>query len=263
MVKPTILRPGNGIGGIGKPAMTPAMHLAHKTRIRMHSIFESISGEAGTFPQGSWVTFVRLQGCNLHCAWCDTAESRPALLLSPVDMPTVLEVAEQIVALGNRLIVITGGEPTEQMEALRILANVLIVDHHCAVQIETNGSNPIPSNPYGHRLLTWVMDYKTPSSGMQDRMQDLLVQGEVGQLAAQGVTIIKFVIADENDLLFFLDWAKQMKSGLPLPLGLALSPTPEMVDEIPEMVDIIRREFPAMKDFCFFSVQLHKLLGMA
>jgi organic radical activating enzyme len=261
MARMILDQPGNGRKANAQ--MTPAMHLAHKTRIRMHSLFESISGEAGTFPQGTWVTFVRMQGCNLHCAWCDTAESRPAVLLSPVDMPTVLEVAEQIVALGNRRIVITGGEPTEQMEALRILANLLIVDHHCAVQIETNGSNPIPNNPYGNNLLTWVMDYKTPSSGMQDKMQDLLVDGQVGQLAAQGVTVIKFVIADENDLLFFLDWAKQIKSGAQLPLLLALSPTPEMVDDIPEMVRVMRREFPAMPDFCFFSVQLHKLLGMA
>jgi len=36
----------------------------------VHSIFESISGEAGFFPQGIWCTFIRLQGCNLRCHWC-------------------------------------------------------------------------------------------------------------------------------------------------------------------------------------------------
>ena len=253
-----MLKGGNGTA----PEMTPSMHMAAKARIRIHSIFESISGEGGTFPQGSWVTFIRMQGCNLACDWCDTKESRPALLLSPVDMPTVLEVAEQVVAMGNRLIVITGGEPTTQMESLRILINLLIVDHKCAVQVETNGSNALPMNPYGHRLLTWVMDYKTPSSGMAHKMQQLLSDGEVMTLAAQGVTLIKFVIATEEDLHFFLTWARVMKTGIPVPLGLALSPTPEMVDEIPNLVKIMRKEFPEILNFCFFSVQLHKLLSM-
>lgn len=38
--------------------------------MNVHSIFESISGEAGGFLQGSWVTFIRLQKCNLRCVWC-------------------------------------------------------------------------------------------------------------------------------------------------------------------------------------------------
>jgi 7-carboxy-7-deazaguanine synthase len=242
--------------------INPTLHMAELASLHIHSVFESISGEAGTFPQGAWVTFVRLQGCNLRCSWCDTKESQSFMTLDHT-LPTVIDAVKRIMSFGNRMIVITGGEPTEQMQALRLLVNILIVEYHCAVQIETNGSNPLPANPYGQRLLTWVMDYKTPSSGMQDKMQPMLVDGEVGQLAAQGVTLIKFVIADNRDLMFFLEWAKNMKSGLPLPVGLALSPTPERIDDIPEMVKTMTEEFPEIKNFCFFSVQLHKLLGMA
>ena len=36
----------------------------------VNDIFESISGEAGLFPQGQLCTFLRLQGCNLQCNWC-------------------------------------------------------------------------------------------------------------------------------------------------------------------------------------------------
>ena len=40
------------------------------TVLQVNSIFESISGEAGFFQQGTWCTFIRLQGCNLRCSWC-------------------------------------------------------------------------------------------------------------------------------------------------------------------------------------------------
>jgi len=39
--------------------------------LNVNEIFTSISGEVGgAFPQGSVVTFIRLQGCNLKCPWC-------------------------------------------------------------------------------------------------------------------------------------------------------------------------------------------------
>lgn len=38
--------------------------------LKVYSIFESISGEVGFIPQGSFAVFVRFSGCNLQCSYC-------------------------------------------------------------------------------------------------------------------------------------------------------------------------------------------------
>ena len=68
--------------------------------------FAGIQGE-GTF-MGMGATFIRLAGCNLRCAWCDTTHS------FDVDRARRLTVNEllQECPLTQPLVVITGGEPT-------------------------------------------------------------------------------------------------------------------------------------------------------
>ena len=38
------------------------MEIDSTTTLQVNDVFESISGKAGGFPQGTWVTFIRLQG---------------------------------------------------------------------------------------------------------------------------------------------------------------------------------------------------------
>ena len=79
-------------------------------RLKVHSIFESISGEAGGFPQGSWCTFLRLSGCNLRCRWCDTPDAQE-VEAQTLDM-SVKEICDSVGIYKN--ILITGGEPLLQ-----------------------------------------------------------------------------------------------------------------------------------------------------
>ena len=100
--------------------------------MRINEIFYSLQGE-GRY-MGVPAVFVRLSGCNLRCPFCDTdftsynEMSEEDIVRSVSDYPT-------------RHIVITGGEPTLQLTAS------LIVKLHAAgffVQIETNGTHPVP-----------------------------------------------------------------------------------------------------------------------
>jgi organic radical activating enzyme len=85
-------------------------------------------------------------------------------------------------------VIITGGEPLVQFESVVELCQ-LLTTHLYAVQVETNGSIFPPDLP-----VTWVMDYKLPSSGMEDRMMSF---AQFESLPAG--SWVKFVIADDED----------------------------------------------------------------
>lgn len=104
--------------------------------IDVHSIFLTIQGEGPHV--GRPAVFLRLAGCNLQCPGCDTEYTQGrgkwggALLVQRIHGE----------ANGNRLVVITGGEPFRQYAT-----NSLILDLHEAgfdVQVETNGTLPAP-----------------------------------------------------------------------------------------------------------------------
>ena len=99
--------------------------------MRLTEIFYSMQGEGPAM--GRPATFVRLAGCNLSCQGCDT-DQKPCRDFSLAD---VLESIK-----GPRA-VITGGEPTLQMEQLSELIS-LLHSRGIEIDIETNGTNPIP-----------------------------------------------------------------------------------------------------------------------
>ena len=102
--------------------------------MQLIEIFYSLQGEGPAM--GRPATFVRLAGCNLRCEGCDT-DLKPALNLS---LPSMLDSIDRI--KGSR-IVITGGEPTMQMDELSELI-ALLHDIGKEIHMESNGTNPIP-----------------------------------------------------------------------------------------------------------------------
>ncbi|MCB8932112.1 MAG: 7-carboxy-7-deazaguanine synthase QueE [Chthonomonadaceae bacterium] len=101
--------------------------------MRIAEIFASIQGE------GRWAgtpsTFVRVSGCNLRCAWCDT----PYASWSP-EGPSmdVGAIAARVAELGVRHVVLTGGEPM-LFEGVVPLAERLAEGEH-VVTVETAGT---------------------------------------------------------------------------------------------------------------------------
>ena len=102
-------------------------------KIKVSEIFTSFQGEGPYI--GTPATFLRLYGCNLNCQWCDTD-------ISTYEMLSVDDVAEILITqmeFNNiNLLVITGGEPTLQMEEIKRLIKELPED--IKIQLETNGS---------------------------------------------------------------------------------------------------------------------------
>lgn len=101
---------------------------------RINEIFYSLQGE-GYFT-GTPAVFLRFSGCNLACDFCDTDHSHS----EEMDLP---EILEKISAYPSRHIVITGGEPSLQLDETLVS---ILHDAGYYIQIETNGTHPIPED---------------------------------------------------------------------------------------------------------------------
>jgi len=101
---------------------------------KVNETFESIQGEG--LLTGALVTFIRLQGCNVGCDWCDTPKGHD---VDSGHIMTVERILNATREYTNRHVVITGGEPTLQdlFPLLLCLLHELPKLH--TIQIETSG----------------------------------------------------------------------------------------------------------------------------
>jgi 7-carboxy-7-deazaguanine synthase len=214
--------------------------------IAIHSIFESISGEVGFIPQGSWCTIVRLQGCNLRCKWCDTKESQS------IDSRYMLSIDEVVDKCKNPKVLLTGGEPLIQKDTLKLIDR-LIESYH-QVQVETNGSIFLPegySSDCG-----WIVDYKCPSSGMTDKMPSF--EDFIDNWIEHKV-IVKLVVDNtEEDLEFILQILTKMHDLF----QFAISPLDARGEKILSIVNFIRERNEKLLSDIIFSIQMHKVVGL-
>ena len=168
-------------------------------------IFASLQGEGPS--TGLPVAFVRLSRCNLACVWCDTAytwrftgDNRPhrdgvafdrrtnQVMLSPA------ETAERIAALGQKRLVITGGEPLLQAGAL---AEMLAQLSDIAVEIETNGTVAPPAR-LDVRVDQYNVSPKLSHSGNPAELA--LIPERLDAWASEPRAFLKFVVASPEDV---------------------------------------------------------------
>jgi 7-carboxy-7-deazaguanine synthase len=139
--------------------------------------------------------FVRLTGCNLRCAYCDTTYAYDEGREMSED-----EIIQTVSAYGIGLVEITGGEPLMQKEALPLAKRLL--DSGFSVLIETNGSMGI--GDIDERSVV-VMDIKTPKSGMFEKMD----MGNLEHIKSHDE--LKFVVADREDYEWVKDFIQKYK----------------------------------------------------
>ena len=153
--------------------------------------FISIDGEGPM--AGALATFIRFEGCNLRCKWCDTTYSWEAG--EEKELLSAQEIYKYIKETGIQHVTLTGGEPLMQKE-IGTLLSLLAKDEKLLVHIETNGSIPIKpfKKAYGEENIRYIVDYKLSGSGMQEKM----VLENLDAVTKKDV--YKFVVASKKDL---------------------------------------------------------------
>ncbi|MCR4640249.1 putative 7-carboxy-7-deazaguanine synthase QueE [Ruminococcus sp.] len=126
--------------------------------------FISINGEGAH--AGELAAFIRFRGCNLSCSYCDTCWANTEN--APAEYETIGELAAWVTNTGVHNVTLTGGEPLLQKECGALAE--LLIKNGCRVEIETNGSISLERLASAEYRPIFTMDYKLPSSGMEDFM---------------------------------------------------------------------------------------------
>ena len=198
-------------------------------KIKVSEIFTSFQGE-GPYV-GTPATFLRLYGCNLECEWCDTD-------ISTYEILSVDDVAEIILTqmkFNNiKTLIITGGEPTLQMEEIKRLIKELPED--IKIQMETNGS-----------LFEYIPEIEYVISPKQDK------EKVFENYYSYENTFFKFVITSQEDIDEVISLKEKYNYDKAIWLQGEFS-------RDGEMADLIRENFPRL-DNVKLSVQTHKYLN--
>lgn len=168
-------------------------------------IFASVQGEGPS--AGAPCTFIRLSRCNLACVWCDTAytwhfegDERPHRGTETFDRKAnqvtlgEADVARRITDLGQRRLIITGGEPLLQAPALAALLELL---PDMTVEVETNGTTTAPAR-LDIRIDQYNVSPKLAHSGNAAELA--LLPERLSHYSADQRAFFKFVIAEPEDL---------------------------------------------------------------
>lgn len=214
--------------------------------MKINQIFSSINGEIAHSHQGSLCTFVRLQGCNLNCSYCDTSYAQnPG---GGVEM-TIDEIAKEVSSLKNINITITGGEPLLQYNEVLKLSK-LLYNAGFNISVETNGTFEMHSYPE----INWVADWKGPSSGMLEKMNF------ANYRHLRETDIIKFVIESKVD---FNDSMEVVKGLENIGIHCKIAFSPSFGNISPQiLIEWMKEEELLVKRGAIFSYQIHKLLKL-
>lgn len=108
--------------------------------MRVNNIFYSLQGEGRN--TGRAAAFIRFAGCNLRCSFCDTEFESYREMSNEEIMAEVEAFSPQTSAI-KPLIVLTGGEPTLQVDEAFV---DFLHQYGYEVAMESNGTRPAPRN---------------------------------------------------------------------------------------------------------------------
>ena len=163
--------------------------------LKVYEIFHSLQGE--TSRMGLPTVFIRLTGCPMRCAYCDTAYAFNGG--SNMDIANILM---QVAQFNTRYVTVTGGEPLAQKLCLVLLKE--LCDAGYSVSLETGGAMDIA--PVDARV-SIILDIKTPASNEEKNMRwDNLAHIKPSDE-------LKFVLCNRADY----EWAKMQLVNLKLP----------------------------------------------
>ncbi len=207
--------------------------------------FVSIDGEGPT--SGELAVFIRFEGCNLRCTWCDTEYSWNGECTP--ELESAEEIYDYIKASGARNVTLTGGEPLLQKNMFELL-DILVQDPQLLIHIETNGAIDLTKykNRYASSTIRYIIDYKLPASGMNLTMKkvnfDLVNKNDV----------YKFVIANEEDL--WTAYALTKQYDLPSKCMVYYSPVVESIEPKKIVEFMVKEKIHDVR----LQIQIHKVI---
>jgi len=189
--------------------------------------FYTLQGEG--FNMGKAAYFVRVGGCDVGCAWCDSKESWNAKLFPPVP---VEEVVQRAVAVPSKTVVVTGGEPS--LYPLDIFTKAL-KEKGMTIMVETSGA---------HRLTgEWDWICLSPKKNSPPRKE---IYSRADEL--------KVVVQKKSDL----SWAEENAVLVSKRCHLFLQPEWSVAPEIMGMLTNYVMQHPQWR----ISLQAHKYMGI-
>ena len=162
---------------------------------RIAEVFFSIQGEGAT--AGTPAVFVRLQGCSVGCAWCDTKYSWDPEAGQGVALDGLVEEAS---AFPCRRSVITGGEPLESSLFAPLVQTLKA--RGFTLEVETSGTLPPPPVPVDQ----WNVSVKLAGSGVPEARR--INPEAIRQFLGLGAWW-KFVVVDVADVAEVLRLAER------------------------------------------------------
>jgi 7-carboxy-7-deazaguanine synthase len=209
--------------------------LSEEARLKITEIFHSLQGEAQF--AGLPTVFVRLTGCPLRCAYCDTAYA-----FTGGEWQALPEIMARVAAFQTHDVCVTGGEPLAQRACPALLTALCDAGHR--VSLETSGALPVAG--LDPRVVR-VFDLKTPGSGESHRN----LYGELAGLRAHDQ--VKFVITSRADY----EWSRAQlaEHALAARCGVLFSPSFGQLEARSLAEWILADRLPVR-----FQVQLHKIL---
>jgi 7-carboxy-7-deazaguanine synthase len=203
----------------------------------VNEIFYSIQGESSF--AGRPCAFVRLTGCNLRCAYCDTRYAYSEGSQMGVD-----EILHRVASFECPLVEVTGGEPLLQDETPLLITGLLDKGH--MVLLETNGSMDI--GRADERSIR-IVDIKCPSSGEQESF----LSDNLDRLT--DMDEIKFVIGDRQDYEFARKILGSIQRGRHSTVRVNISNVFQQMDAM-TLAEWILEDHLDVR----LNLQLHKLL---
>jgi len=232
----------------------------------VNEIFYTIQGEGGMAGRPS--VFIRLQGCPVHCPWCDTKHTWslgkdkevselemlakggyiPRPTYAKMEFEDILGAMESLVFRPENppLVVITGGEPLIHKEQLVDFINFL-TSRSYEVQIETSGTISFTSLLYDCEVRPYIT--VSPKFGINDTLpvliDELIYADEV-----------KLVIGTELDIEAW-EMAKEALQGKYLPPSIIyIQPNSAVAESTDLAIKLVKSEGYRL------SLQTHKLVGI-
>ena len=153
----------------------------------VNEIFYSIQGES--LNSGRPCVFVRLTGCNLRCAFCDTGYA-----YEEGNEMEIGAIIDQVSAYHCTLVELTGGEPLVQEETPKLID--ALIKNNYEVMMETNGTLDI--DRVSNKCMR-IVDIKCPSSGEAQNND----YRNIEKLTKRDQ--LKFVIGSREDYMFAKD----------------------------------------------------------